>query len=60
MKKNNVPIGLIIASVLLIVFNFIDSWNEMDKGFWMRIISSLLLIIAMALTIKNNKNETRK
>ena len=60
MKNNKLPIILIIASTILILFNFIDSGNEMDKGFWMRIVSSLLLILAMVLTIKNNNNENRK
>lgn len=59
MKNNKLPIILIIASIVLLVINFIDS-DTTDKGFWMRIASSLLLILAMILTIKNKNNETRK
>ncbi|WP_157588797.1 hypothetical protein [Psychroserpens burtonensis] len=56
MKKNNVPAVLITASILLIVVN-VATTNEFDNGFWMQTLSSVLLILAMLLTIRN-RNKT--
>ncbi len=60
MKDNKLPIILIIVSIILITFDFIDSSGAIDKSFWKRTISGFLVILAMVFTIKNNKNETRK
>jgi asparagine N-glycosylation enzyme membrane subunit Stt3 len=60
MNKDNLPFILIIASVILIILNFIFTSDEMDIGFWMRILSSGLLILAMYITIRNKKNERGK
>ncbi len=54
--KKNLPLIVIIASAVLIVFNFIFS-EKFDRGFWMSSLSSVLIIISMALTIRErNKN----
>lgn len=45
---------LIIASVILIIVNIATSENY-DNGFWMRSLSSILLIFAMILTIRSQK-----
>ena len=55
MTKKNLPLIVIIASFALIILNFVFTSDEMNSGFWLRIISSLLLIIGMYLTIKERK-----
>jgi asparagine N-glycosylation enzyme membrane subunit Stt3 len=55
MKKDNLPLIIIIASLILIILNFIFTSDEMNSGFWMRIIGSVLLILAMILTIRDRK-----
>lgn len=55
MRKINYPLLLIVASPALIIVNFINSWDKMDFGFWGRIISLILLILAMVITIRDNK-----
>jgi len=55
MKKDNLPLILIIVSFILIILNFIFTSDEMNSGFWLRITGSVLLIIAMALTIRDRK-----
>lgn len=57
MKKENIPLLLIIGSLMLIILNFMFASNEMDVEFWMRIVSSVILIIAMLLTIRYNKRK---
>ena len=54
--KKNLPLIVIIASTILIIVNFIMS-DEIDRGFWMSTLSSILIIIAMILTIKANKKK---
>ncbi|MEM6685941.1 MAG: hypothetical protein AAF617_09185 [Bacteroidota bacterium] len=54
MKKSLLPLLLIIASVILIIVNIATS-EAYDKGFWMRSLSSILLIVAMILTIKSQQ-----
>ena len=56
MKKNNLPVILIIASTLLILLN-VATTNEFDNGFWMQTLSGIVLIIAMVVTIRN-RNKT--
>ena len=50
MKKIILPIFVIMASIALLIFNFITS-EEFDRGFWFRTLSSILLIVAMIVTI---------
>jgi len=54
--KKNVPLFVIIGSAILMLTNFILS-EEFDLGFWMRTLSSILIIIAMALTIRDRKKQ---
>lgn len=56
MKKAILPIILIIASVILIIFNIVTT-EAYDKGFWMRNLSSILLIVAMLLTMRSQKKQ---
>ncbi|HKJ79908.1 MAG TPA: hypothetical protein VKA10_10245, partial [Prolixibacteraceae bacterium] len=57
MKKDNLPLILIIACVVFIILDFIFTSDEMNSGFWLRIISSLLGILAMFLTIRERKKQ---
>ena len=54
--KKNLPLIVIIASTILIIVNFIMS-EEIDRGFWMSTLSSVLIIISMILTIRANKKK---
>jgi uncharacterized protein (DUF983 family) len=58
MKKENIPLIIIIVSFILIVANIITS-EKIDSGFWMRILSSVLLIIAMFITIQDRKKQNK-
>ena len=60
MRKINYPLLLIVASTILIIVNFINSWDKMDFGFWGRIISLILLILAMVITIRETKKNKEK
>jgi len=53
MKRKNAPLVIIILSFLLIILNFIFTSQTMDAGFWMRILSSVLIIMAMWVTLKH-------
>ena len=57
MKKDILPLVLIIISIILIILNFIFTSEEMDIGFWLRILSSGALILAMYLTIRGRKKK---
>lgn len=54
MKKENLPILILIASFVLIILNIFTS-GEFDFGFWLRIIANIFLILGMIKLIKNNK-----
>lgn len=54
--KKTLPYILLIASAILILVNFITS-EKIDVGFWMSSISSILIIIAMVLTIRAHKKQ---
>ena len=57
MKKDNLPLILIIVSFVLIILNFIFTSDEMNSGFWLRITGSILLILAMLITIHDRKKQ---
>ena len=52
--NKNLPLILIVASSILIAINFLFA-EEKDWGFWLRILSSVLVIIAMLFTLKANR-----
>lgn len=56
MEGKNLPKILITLSLLLILANIITA-EKFDKGFYLQILSSVLLIIAMVLTIRHKKNK---
>ena len=58
MKKENIPLIIIIVSFILIVANIVTS-EKIDSGFWLRITSSVLLIIAMFITIRDRKKQNK-
>lgn len=55
MKKRDIPLVIIILSLGLILFNIFTT--ELDKGFFLRILSSVLLIVAMIVTIKDRNKK---
>ncbi|APG65957.1 hypothetical protein LPB136_11545 [Tenacibaculum todarodis] len=57
MKKNNLPVILIIISTVLIILNFMFTSDDMNLGFWLRILGSVFLIITMLLVIRNRKQQ---
>ena len=57
--KKNLPLIVIIASAILMIGNFITT-DEIDRGFWMSTLSSVLIIISMVLTIRANKKKINK
>lgn len=54
MKKTDIPSLIMIVSFILILVNIIIS-EKFDTGFWLRITSSIFLIIAMFITIRERK-----
>ena len=58
MKKKDIPLIIIFVSFILIVANIIMS-EKIDTGFWLRIISSVFLILAMFLTIRERKKQSK-
>jgi hypothetical protein len=56
--KKNLPLLLIIASAILIIGDFMFS-EAFDRGFWMSIVSSLLVIASMVLLIRANKKKAK-
>jgi hypothetical protein len=59
MKKKDIPLIIIFVSFILILANIIMS-EKIDTGFWLRIISSVFLILAMFLTIRDRKKQDKK
>tara|TARA_Y100001934_G_C12012399_1_gene612921 strand:+ start:475 stop:651 length:177 start_codon:yes stop_codon:yes gene_type:complete len=56
--KKNTPLILIVVSAILIIADFIFS-EEFDRGFWLTTLSSVLIIISMVLTIRENKKQDK-
>ncbi|WP_290468608.1 hypothetical protein [Lacinutrix sp. MedPE-SW] len=50
--KKALPFIVILASIGLIFVNILDS-EAFDKQFWLRTVSSVLLIVAMIFTIRS-------
>lgn len=60
MKNQKGPLAIIIASLLLIILNFaFASSDDINWGFWMRILSGVLVICAMILTIRDRKKNNK-
>lgn len=56
MNKRDMPLVLIILSVGLILYRFFTT-DQIDRSFFINILSNVLLIIAMVVTIQErNKN----
>jgi hypothetical protein len=56
--KKKLPLFVIIASAILMIGNFITT-EEIDRGFWLSTLSSVLIIISMVLTIRENKKKDK-
>jgi hypothetical protein len=59
MKNNYIPLILIIVSLILIIISFITATNY-NRGFLMQNLSSVLLIIAMLITIKDQRKKEKE
>lgn len=57
--KKNLPLVLIIASLILIVTNFIMT-EKLDRVFWVTTLSSVLVIMSMIMTIIVHKKQDDK
>lgn len=58
--KNKLPYFVIIASSLLLVFNLYNYFvNGDDKGFYLRIISNVILIVAMIISIRYRNKHSK-
>ncbi|WP_339889156.1 hypothetical protein [uncultured Flavobacterium sp.] len=58
--KNKLPYFVIIASSLLLIFNLYNYvFNGDDKGFYLRVISNVVLIVAMILSIMSRNKQNR-
>ena len=60
MNKKNLPLIIIVVSVILIVLNFIFTSDELNLGFWLRVSSSGFIILAMIFTIRDRKKQSKK
>lgn len=57
--KKTLPLIVIIASVILLLVNYIMG-NDINRGFWLSTLSSvLIIIISMVLTIKAHKDQDK-
>jgi hypothetical protein len=56
MKKNG-PLIIIVFSIILIIGNVIKT-DSNTIGFWLRVSTGILLIIAMYFVIRNRKKES--
>jgi len=57
MKKKDGPLIIIVLSIILIIANIIKT-DSNTIGFWLRVSTSVLLIIGMYLVIRNRKKES--
>ena len=57
MKKENLPLIIIITSLIVIALNFILISDEMNPGLWAQILSSVILILVMILLIQSRKKQ---
>ena len=55
-KKNTIRKIIIILSVLLIIAELIyEDFRNLDPGFWLRISSGVLIIVAMSFGLRQAK-----
>jgi uncharacterized membrane protein len=58
MKKNYFIYFIIIASIVLMIYNISElDFNDLEKGPFAGIVSSVLLILAMLCTIRDIKKK---
>lgn len=58
MKNKNISLIIVIVCLLVIVLEIIFGYDNMDWGFWLIIISSVLIMIGALLSIRAGSNET--
>ncbi|MFT5752991.1 MAG: hypothetical protein ACI924_000196 [Flavobacterium sp.] len=58
--KHKLAYFVIVASSLLLIFNLYNYFvNDDEKGFYLRIISNVLLIVAMFLSIRARNKQNK-
>lgn len=58
--KNKLPYFVIIASSILLLVNLYGYFiNGDEKGFYLRVISNIFLIVAMAISIRHRNKQHR-
>ncbi|MFT7250653.1 MAG: hypothetical protein ACI9FW_000366 [Flavobacterium sp.] len=58
--KHKLAYFVIVASSLLLIFNLYNYFvNDDEKGFYLRIISNVLLIVAMFLSIRARSKQNK-
>lgn len=58
--KERLAYILIVFSVLLLILNMITSdFAELDRGFYFRVASNIILIFAMLLSVNHRKNKEK-
>lgn len=58
MKRKKGAYIIMVISIILIIANFLHAYpDEFDLGFFLRTISSILLLISMVISVNHKKNE---
>jgi hypothetical protein len=58
--KHKLAYFVIVASSLLLIFNLYNYFvNDDEKGFYLRVISNVLLIVAMFLSIRARNKQNK-
>lgn len=60
MVKRTLPATLIVVCSILIVIDLLLHSGEMGIGLWLRILTNLLVIMAMAYTLRDQARSGKK
>lgn len=58
MKNKNISLIIVIVSLIVIVLEIIFGYDSMDWGFWLRTVSSVLIMIGALWSLRARRNET--
>lgn len=53
--KSTVPKILLALCSLMILVDVYVNYQDMDKGFWLRILANSMIILSMVLTLRKDK-----
>ncbi|WP_224490962.1 hypothetical protein [Robertkochia flava] len=57
MKKEHLPFILITICLILIILDLTFNSDEMDLGFWLRMVANSFIILGMIGRIRERKNQ---